>query len=212
MRKGLFGNNKGQSLIEVLIGIAVGVIIIGGVAATIALTFRSNVQTKNSQTATSLSQEIINEVTDFTAGNWHNLDTLTAGTQYRLATTGPAFTAVTGVENFVIDSKPFTRYFTYSNVSRDPNTDAIQSVYDLNNDDPSTKKITVTVSWQEGASNPSVSISKFVTRSKNLVFVQTDWSGAAGQVGPITAPNNRYDSKSNIDSTGVPGSIKVQGF
>ncbi len=211
MRKESYNKKSGQSLIEILIGIAVGVIIVGGVAATIAVTLRSNVQNKNSQTATALAQELVNSVSDFSAGNWHNLDTLNAATQYHLATTGPAFVSVAGSEAFVIDSLSFSRHFIYEEVSRDPITGNIQeSGYVPANADPSTKKILVTVSWQEPGGPASVTLNKFVTRSKNFVFTQTDWSGATGQPGPITSPNNRYNAKgSNIDTTGVAGAIET---
>lgn len=212
MRKESYKKNKssGQSLIEILIGIAVGVIIVGGVAATIAVTLRSNVANKNVQTATALAQEIINAVSDFSSANWHNIDTLTPGSQYRLATTGPAFVSAAGAESFVIDSLPFSRYFSYEDVSRDPVTGDIQSVFVPVNNDPSTKKIAVTVSWQEQGDTSSVSLNKFVTRSRNFVFTQTDWSGGSGQLGPISSPNNRYDAKgNNITTVVIPGALKT---
>ncbi len=213
---------SGQSLIEILVGIGVGVIIIGGVAATIALTLRSNVQNKNNQIATSLAQEVVSEVSDFAGANWHNLDNLSTGLQYHLATSGPNFSAQSGIETFTVEGKVFTRYFVYNNVSRDAATDNIESSYNSANNDPSTKKLTVTVSWPEGPDTASVALNKFLTRSKSLVFRQTDWSGAAGQVGPITSINNRYASTSNLDTTTCVNSgdpnpatnrcIKVQGF
>ncbi len=219
MHKASSRNSSGQSLIEILVGIGVGVIIIGGVAATIALTLRSNVQNKNSQTAASLGQETINELTDLAAGNWHTIDSLTfdntlnppATGQYKIATTGAAFVIQSGSENFTLDGKPFTRSFVIQKVSRDPNTNDILSPWDANNEDPSTMKLVVTVSWQEGSNTANVSLSKLVTRSKNLVFVQTDWSGGSGQV-QFPAPgaaNNRYDSKGSNINTANPGYLKT---
>jgi hypothetical protein len=176
--------NSGQSLIEILIGLAVGVIIIGGVAGTIAVTLRSNVQNKNIQTATSLAQELVNKLTDFASANWHNIDALGLGQQYYLIQSGAAFSVQPGIEPpQTIDNIPFSRYFTVENVSRDAN-DNIEAVYNSANDDPSTKKAVVTVSWQQGASPAQVTLNKFLTRRKNLVFDQTDWSGTSGQTGP----------------------------
>lgn len=215
MLKELSRHNKGQSLIEILIAIGVGVIIIGGVAATIGVTLRSNVSTKNSQTATALGQEVINELTDFTAGNWHNLDSLAAGVQYRIATTGPAFTAQAGPETFTLDGKEFTRYFTYENVSRDVNNgnDIDPSAsYNPVNDDPSTKKINVVVSWLENSSPANVTLNKFVTRSKNQVLLQTDWSGGGAQVtfpNGGTTVNNKYDTKGSNLKTSNPGYLRT---
>lgn len=214
MHKELSTNNKGQSLIEILIAIAVGVIIIGGVAATIGVTLRSNVNTKNSQTATALAQEVLNEVTDLAAGNWHNLDSLTASivgspVQYRVATSGPSFSTQAGVETFTLDGKQFNRYFTYENVSRDTNGN-IEPLYSSANADPSTKKLIVTVSWTEGATPTSVSLNKFLSRTKNQVLLQSDWSGAGAQVNfPASGVNTRWDTKGSNLKVSNPGYLRT---
>lgn len=204
--------HKGQSLIEVLVAIAVGAIIIGGVAVTIGVTLRSNVQNKNVQTATTLAQEVVGEVSDLAAGNWHNLDALSVGAQYQIATTGPNLTVKLGAEPFIIDGKQFIRFFTYQNTSRD-SRDNIESNYNAANNDPSTKKIIVQVNWQEGADTANVTLNKFVTRSKNLTFRQTNWVG--GRTTPsdpsLNAPNTQFFNSNNINY-GTAGSIKVQGL
>ena len=213
MLKAQSKTNSGQSLIEILIGIAVGVIIIGGVTATIAVTLRSNVQNKNVQSATSLSQELVNKLTDFASANWHNIDTLGSG-QYHLVQSGAAFSAQSGIEPAqTIDSVPFTRYFTVQSVSRDVNN-SIEAVYNSANNDPSTKKVVVTVSWQQGPDPVQTTVNKFITRSKNLVFQQTSWVG--GLTNPsdpvLTVPNTTYYDKGTRLNTGTAGSVKVQGF
>ncbi len=211
MLKEQLRKTSGQSLIEILVGIAVGVIIIGGVTATIAITLRSNVQNKNIQTATSLSQELLDKLTDFAGANWHKIDAL-SGSHY-LQTAGTTFAATAGSDTTVLEGITFTRSFTIENVSRDPTTDTIESVYNAANNDPSTKKAVVLITWPVGPDTAQVSLNKFLTRSKNLIFHQTDWSGAAGQAGPFTVPNNGYDFKTaSVNTTGVPGSIKVVEF
>ena len=71
-------NNReaGQSLIEILIGVAIGAILIGGAAATITLTLRSNVQNKNIQIASSFSQAMLDQVSVYADADWHNIDVL----------------------------------------------------------------------------------------------------------------------------------------
>jgi hypothetical protein len=71
-------------------------------------------------------------------------------------------------------------------------------------DDPSTQKITVTVTWQ----NNSFSRDYYLTRWRNQVCNQTAWVGTGS--GPVTCPNAIYESATNIDTTSVPGSIKLQ--
>jgi type II secretory pathway pseudopilin PulG len=211
MLKEQLPKTSGQSLIEILIGIAVGVIIIGGVTATIAVTLRSNVQNKNVQSATSLSQELVNKLTDFASANWHNIDTLGSG-QYHLIQSGAAFSVQSESEPAqTIDGVPFTRYFTVQSVSRDANDDIV-TVGGTN--DPSTKKVVITVSWQQGPDPVQTTVNKFITRSKNLVFQQTDWAG--GLTNPsdpvLTVPDTTYYDKGTKLNTGTAGSVKVEGF
>jgi hypothetical protein len=74
--------------------------------------------------------------------------------------------------------------------------------------DPSTKKVTVGVRW---AGSNDRFISTYLTRSKNNIFVQTDWTGGGGQLGPITSTNNKFDTSTpNIDFSTTTGSIKLR--
>ncbi len=221
MRKGSSNSNSGQSLIEVLIGIAVGVIIIGGVAATIAVVLRSNVTTKNSQTAAALAQEVMNEAGDLATADWHKIDTLTfdltatppVSGQYRIATTS-GFSILPGSETFTLDGKSFTRFFTVEYVSRDGSGNIEpEASYTLVNDDPTTKRIVATVQWLEGTSPASVSLNKFVTRSRNLIFLQTDWrSGKLQATFPTngTVVNDKFSNSAGIDFSGN-SFLKVSG-
>ncbi len=53
----------------------------------------------------------------------------------------------------------FTRRLVFSNVSRDPVTDNIEATYNALNNDPNTKKVTATVSWN----NKSVVLTTYLT-------------------------------------------------
>ncbi len=197
-------------MIEILIGITVAGILISGAVLTITVSLRSNVQNKNIQSATSLGQELLDKTSVYTEGGWLNIYSLEKSpTQYHLATSGPSFIASSGAEAIELDGISFTRYFVLENVNRNSDGNIVTSG---GADDPSTQKITVVVSWPEGGDTPTTSFNKYLTRGHNLVFRQTDWSGGSGQTGPITAPNGRYDTATDIDDMGQPGSIKVQGF
>lgn len=75
--------------------------------------------------------------------------------------------------------------------------------------DPSTQKVTAVVEW--GTSSPSkFSLSDYVTRWKNEVFRQTDWSGGAVGDIVITEPTNTYASSSNIATS--TGFFKIKGL
>src|SRR3989304_6109207 len=105
----------GQSLIEILIGIAIGAILIGGAATTITLTLRSNVQNKNIQTASSLSQAILDKVTVYADADWHNIDgAVDCGTtsvgilpppaSYHLAPSGSGLECKAGAQSEPVDA------------------------------------------------------------------------------------------------------------
>ncbi|MBI2025117.1 MAG: prepilin-type N-terminal cleavage/methylation domain-containing protein [Candidatus Harrisonbacteria bacterium] len=203
---------RGQSLIEILIGVMIGAILVGGAAVTIAITLRSNLQNKNIQTASSLGQELLDKVTVFTEADWHNLyDVAKSPAQYYLGISGQGFSASSGSEIVTLDNKEFTRYFTVENVSRDAGGN-IEAIYSPSNDDPSTQKVIVTITWNETEETAEVNLDKFLTRSRNLIYRQTDWSGGGGQEGPIISVNNLYSSSNLINDTEIPGSIKVTGF
>ena len=74
--------------------------------------------------------------------------------------------------------------------------------------DPSTEQVTVSVSWPQSAT-PSV-LTFYLIRSRNYVIDQTDWSGGMGQNGPITSPNSKFASSTDIDYSSAPGSIKIK--
>jgi len=72
---------KGQSLVELVIGIGVVSIIIGSVVGALILSVRINKHSVTSKIASSLAQELLDDVRSITEGNWANL--------YGLAEKGP---------------------------------------------------------------------------------------------------------------------------
>lgn len=108
----------------------------------------------------------------------------------------------------VYDSGVFTRFFNVENVNR-LGDDIVTSG---GSDDPSTQKITSRVQWTAIDKTPEVKIATYLTRWRNFVFHQTDWSGGSGQDGPFTAPGAVFSTSTNTDYSGAPGSLKAQGF
>jgi hypothetical protein len=199
----------GQTLFEVLVGITIGAIIIGGATGVISLSLRSSLQNKSYQVVASLNQELADNVTVFAEANWRNIyDLSKSPAQYYLTATSTGFVATSGAENIVADGTAYARSFTVENVNRDANG----NIADSGTDDPSTQKITVTTSFNIGGEPITVSFIKYLSRHRNLIFRQTDWSGGPGEEGPLTVPNNRFATSTNIDSTSMPGAIKIQGL
>ena len=198
---------QGQTLIEILIGITVGAIIIGGTAGALVVTFKASLENKSFQNVSYLNQELMDNVTSFSEANWRNVyDLNKSPNQYYINIVSGGFAAVTGPENIVIEGVSYDRSFTVDNVNRDANGD----ISDTGTDDPSTQKITVTTSWQSAGETKTIPFVKYLTRSRNAVFGQTDWSGGYGENGPLTNPNTRFSTSTNIDYSGTAGAIKLQ--
>jgi hypothetical protein len=137
-------NNQGQLLLEILIAV--------GVAATVESTIAEN-----------LAQEEFKAVGAIAFSKWQNLYNLTKASSshyFATSTTGDWATS-TGDEVIILNGLSFTRYFTIANVCRDDVSRAIITTVGVppcvagNSDDPSTQKITVTVSWSGGTPAPA---------------------------------------------------------
>jgi len=113
------------------------------------------------------------------------------------------------------NSRPFSRYFSVEDVCR--TNDASSTISGVapcgsgSFQDPSTEKITVTVEWISNGSTASTQTSDYITRWKNDVFEQTDWSGASGSDGPYTEPESVFSTSSNVD-TNTQGTIRIHNL
>ncbi len=219
----LYRHLRGQSIIELVVGLTIAVVIIGAASGTVALVLKSNTQTKRLETATNLARELSDNLRSFAEADWHNLYDLLHGSanHYYLNATSSPLTAATGDEAVTIDGVAYTRYLTVENVNRDlcgagsvttdatttactggPNTTGVA-------DDPSTQNITVVVTWPDTATG--VRLVEYLTRNRNAILTQTDWSGGNPQEGPVAEANNKFASSTSIDATGTAGSIQLSG-
>ncbi len=113
------------------------------------------------------------------------------------------------------NSNIFRRYFYVENTCR--TNDASSSISGVSPcavgsaDDPSTQKISAITEWTTPTgANPQVLLSDYVTRWKNSVFQQNDWSGGPNASGVITNPTNLFSSSSGINFSGK--SLRIQGL
>ncbi len=111
------------------------------------------------------------------------------------------------------NSNVFTRYFYVENVCR--TSDASSSISGVapcgggSGDDPSTQKVTSVVQWVTGAGAGITTLSDYLTRWKNVIFLQNDWSGGPGASGPVTTPGNTFASSSDVNYS---KGIRIQGL
>ncbi|MDO8429961.1 MAG: 6-bladed beta-propeller [bacterium] len=199
---------RGQSLIEVVIAMAIGVIMIAVSSGTIALVLQSNQLSQNNQTASELAVALADNLSVLTESNWHNIYDLNkgSGNKYYIATSSGVLVIQSGEEQIIVDGIQFARYFYAENVSRNSGGN-IESVYNVSNDDPSTQKATLVTNWIINGSNSVTAYSIYLTRWRNRLLWQTDWSGGSGQEGPVSQINNKFDSYQNVNFSATPGSI-----
>lgn len=200
---------RGQSLIELVIAIAVGVLFITGALGIIVVSLRVNLQNTGSQSATELTQELLEQVTVFANADWHNLDLAPAatGTPLYLVPSGGFFTLATGTEAIVLtgDTNQYSRSFALYDVYRD----ASNNIGDENDTyDPSTLRVVSSVTWTESGDVASLVAEKYVARIRNRQFLQTDWSGGPGEDTPVltttlfsTSTNIHYATSGQITIT-----------
>ena len=160
----LLKSHKGQSLIEVLIAMAVSVVLLGAAAQLFVTSFTIDTRSKDIQNATLLAQELLRDVVARAEDSWNTIyNTQKDETQYYLdASSTPAVGATTTVRA----DKTFTMYFTVDNVSRDVDDD-IEDPYDPGNDDPQTQKITAHVLYSVigAGQTKDISFVQYVTSS-----------------------------------------------
>ncbi len=197
----------GQSLVEIIIALAIGAIIIGFSIGILVLILRSNLESGRVQIAASIGDQLIDNVKLFAENDWHNAYNLSKGSAnhyYILVSTAP-FTATSGEEVVTMEGFNYTRYVYLENVLRDSGGAIVTSG---GTDDPSTQKVTVKVTW---ANNDGIELISYITRSRNETFIQNNWAGGSGEAGPVTGATSRFFSSTNINVTGS-GEIKITEF
>ena len=229
----LIKNSKGQSLIEMIISISLGVVFLGIAAGSATMILRNNFEARTSQIAASLAQEYLDGVSSLAQKNWLNVYNPPAvkgpNSQFYLDASGGNYAIISGTTSIIIESRSFTRYFSIENVNRENcgvgnatssgasgncAIDFPGSSTDIY-DDPSTQKITATVEWDNG--QRKASSVRYLTRSQNASFQQSDWSGGFGQENFATSSqgtivNNKFATSTGIDYSTTTGAIRIQGL
>lgn len=212
---------SGQSLIEILVALGIGVILIGGVTALISVNLKGSAQSKTTQVASSLTQEVIDSAKSIAEANWNNFYGMAKGPANKYYIASSTLTVATGTEPLSIGGYDFTRYFYIENVNRtqcgigSPTTTAATVSCNTNfplgsgdiAEDPSTQRIVVVVEWSAGKEN--IMQVGYVSRARNAAIRQTDWSGGGGDASVLTGPNNKYFAKNAIDETTTPGALQM---
>ena len=206
---------EGQLILEILIVIMIiGVVVaIGSQIAMVSM--QANKLSLERDVASGLSQEIFEAVRNIATENWLIVygaaDGKGASNHYSVSQSGGKWIMSSGDATSTINDITYTQYFTIDNISRDPDTSDIESAYNASNDDPSTQKITVWITWS-GAN--SVSFTDHIARWRNKLCEGTEWvSGATSPTDNVatcsTSLDTYFSDDGNIDVSAT-GSIQLK--
>ncbi len=207
--------NNGQSLMELIIAVGLGVsIILGGIGA-VSLYLRVSSQDIPYQKANFLVREIIDEISVTAGGNWEKIANATSSSYLSASSSG--FIVQTGQENKTLDNTNYSRYFYASSVCRDASDNIVDCSAPGSINDPSTKKITTIVEWVYRGSSTNVSLEKYITKTSNEVLFQNNWVGGktcATSSDPIVSgyTTSFCSSTPSLDFDSNPGIIKIGGY
>lgn len=163
MLQNQFGN-RGISIIEMLIVITILAITLTSLLGLVSFSLQASSLIKNTTQARDIAQETMEAVRNFRDGtgwNSNGLGTLTTGIVYHPEKTldiPPKWTLVSGEKTLDI----FTRKVVFEKVYRD----ATDNISASGTEDPGTRKVTATVSWQERGRTHKVEIITYLTNWK----------------------------------------------
>ena len=203
--------SRGQSLIELLVAIGIGVVLVVAAVGGIVPALLLNQQTTPMQVGTALGMELMNRVRVWSEGDWHAVLSIATGSanMYTITSSTSPFSAVgvtsTMGEVLQIGTSTYRRYFYVSDVDRMSGSEGMVSY------DPSTKLVTVVYQLPSGATS---SLTEYLTRHGQNLYRQMDWSGGPGVDGPATTTDDRFATSVNISYATTTGSIyvKIPGY
>jgi hypothetical protein len=189
---------RAQSLIEVLIGVALGTLFIVGAAGIIAPSLQTNQKVAQIQTKTELASELMDNLRAWSAGTWNSVLLLATGTSnlYYLNVSSSPFTAITGTESIIVSSTTYTRSFYLTDAYRDGSGNATTTA-GINSYDPSTKQITISLAIVS-STIPTTTYTLYLTRSVNNALAQASWLGGSGQNAALSLSSNTYANATSI--------------
>ena len=196
-------DEKGQSLVSLLLAIAVGAIVLVLGAQIIQVTLKTEEASRRKTAAFQLARESFEATRSIAEEDWHLIYDAIVNQEYYLdSSTGKWILSTDSqYKTITLGSDTYLRWLIFSNVSRDESGD-IEAIYNASHDDPSTRKITVYISH---GGIEKLSWYYYLTRWENEISSQADWSGGDGTEGPVTSFGNTYSTTTatQIDPEGL---------
>lgn len=154
--------NKGQSLVEVLLALAIAAVVLPSLLTGIVASREGKAQQAERLQATALMREAMEAVRNIRDRGWLNVS---ASGTYHPVNSGGVWSLVLGIENLI----GYSRSLVISDVFRDA-SGAIAASGTL---DPSTKKVVAVVSWTTPYPSQVSSTMYFTRFRDNLAHVET---------------------------------------
>lgn len=154
-------NNKGFTVMEIIVVTAVMSLILVTILGLLSLESKISEQNRLKLKAIATLEETIESVKNFrdnTAWFSTGIGGLVVGSNYYPVIASSGWSFVLGTET----TDGFTRSIIFSSVSRDADSN-IESSYNSVNDDPDTKKATITVSWNDRTGSKNETLITYVT-------------------------------------------------
>ena len=159
----LFGNKsiRGISLIEMLVSISVIAVTLTSLLGLASFSLKITILIRQTSQANYISQEIMEQIRNIrneTSWSADGIGTLVMGADYYVQKTGSPWQwqLIQGTETV----NGFTKKAIFENVMRDGTDNIVESG---GADDPNTKKVTATVSWEERGRSHSIELITYLT-------------------------------------------------
>ncbi len=192
-------SESGQSLIELVVGVAIGIIFITGAVGIIALALRLNFENNFSLAASELTQSVMEDVRVIVNANWHSLDQIAHGStvSYHLVSQVGLPTIAESSSTIAVNGQDYELSFTIEDVEREGTTD------------PSTLLIRTHAAWQNPQSSGQVTFASIVGRTRDRLMTQGDWIGGPNYETPFA--DTTFASSSNINYS-IPYEITINNL
>ena len=201
MRNSKLYNQKGQSLLEIIVALAIFALVGSLMAPFIVKSFVGLERGGEQTQAEALAQEGIEAVRSIRDNAWNEIFYNQSAT-----VVGSGKWTLNG-EGTTEEIGQFTRVITFDNVCRDTLHEIVSCPG--NYTDVHSKKITVTVDWE-----PMIGVTNFVQQTTYLTnwdsqeWIQADWSGGSGQ--SIWSNQTRYLTDDNNLNVSTIGEVKLK--
>jgi len=161
-----FKTTRGQTLIELVLVMGLAAIMLPALMTGLIASRNGKPQQSQRMQGVTVLKETEAAVRNIRSSNWAAISSLTTNTPYHTALSSSQWTLIAGAYT---DSNGITQTIVASDVKRDTNGAIVQSGGTL---DPSTKKITTTISWTKPIVS-SISSDMYIANTKNASKTQT---------------------------------------